>query len=134
MRMADCLPCLPHGLVGDGAAIDDGPILTGSRVTRDRLALGEVEAASEADRLDGHCSASRSSSPSNTWVAAPRMRIGCPGAQSTVRLPPVISTLTGDCARFVAMAATALAQAPVPQASVSPAPRSNVRNFRRSWI
>ena len=51
-----------------------------------------------------------------------------------VRLPPVISTLTGDCARLVAIAATALAQAPVPQASVSPAPRSNVRNFRRLSI
>ena len=43
-----------------------------------------------------------------------------------------MSTRTGDFARLVAMAATALAQAPVPQASVSPAPRSKVRSFRRS--
>ena len=43
-----------------------------------------------------------------------------------------MSTLTGDRARLVTIAATAVAQAPVPQASVSPAPRSNVRNFKRS--
>ena len=54
---------------------------SGRRGARDRLALGEVEAATERDGLDAHCSASRSSSPSKTCVALPRMRIGSPGAQ-----------------------------------------------------
>ena len=52
----------------------------------------------------------------NTWVAAPRMRIGSPGAQPMVSVPPGMCTLTGDVARFEAIAATAVAQAPVPQA------------------
>ena len=43
-----------------------------------------------------------------------------------------MSTRTGDWARFVTIAATAVAQAPVPQARVSPAPRSKVRNFSAS--
>src|SRR3954451_2974899 len=128
MSAADRLPCLAHRLVGHGAAVHDNPIFARRRGARDCLALGEVEPAAQRDGLDAHCSASRSSSPSKTCVAPPRIRMRSPGAHSTVRLPPVISTLTGDWARLVAIAATALAHAPVPQARVSPAPRSKVRN------
>ena len=45
-----------------------------------------------------------------------------------VSAPPFINTSTGDVARLVRIAATAVAQAPVPQASVRPAPRSHVRS------
>ena len=68
----------------------------------------------------------------NTWVAAPRMRTADPGFQAMVRVPPGMCTLTGLLARLVAMAATAAAQAPVPQARVSPAPRSHERMCRPS--
>src|SRR4051794_27814991 len=105
---ANGLPRLAHGLVGDRAAVDDDPILVGGRRSRDGLGLGEVEPAAERNRLDPHCSASRSSSPLKTCVALPRIRIGSPGAQLTVRLPPVMSTLTGASARFVTIAATAV--------------------------
>jgi len=37
-----------------------------------------------------------------------------------------MATLTGEVARFDLIAATAVAHAPVPQASVRPAPRSQV--------
>src|ERR1051325_10408916 len=110
MRSADCLPSLAHRFVRDGAAVDHDPVLVGRRGPGDRLTLGEVQAAAERDRLHAHRSASKSSSPSNTCVAPPRMRIGWPGAHSIVRLPPVMSTVMGDWARFVAIAATALAQ------------------------
>ena len=65
--------------------------------------------------------------PVDTCVAPPRMRIGWPGSQATVSDPPGIVTFTGELARLVLIAATAVAQAPVPQARVSPAPRSQVR-------
>src|SRR5206468_4351613 len=132
VRLADRLAGLAHGFAGDGATVDDDPVLIQRSGAGDRLGLGEVQAAAETDGLDAHCSASKLSSPLKTWVAVPRIRIGWPEAQSIVRLPPVMSTLTGDSARLVTIAATALAQAPVPQARVSPAPRSNVRNFNLS--
>src|SRR4051812_10042063 len=126
MRLADLLAGLPHGFVGHRAAVDDYPVLLRRRSTRDRVAFGKIEPAAERDGLDGHCSASRSSSPSKTWVAVPRMRIGSPGAQPMVSVPPGIVTLTGEIARLDRIAAIAVAQAPVPQASVRPAPRSHV--------
>jgi len=55
-----------------------------------------------------------------------RMRIGSPGAHEMASVPPRMCTLTGDSAFFWTIAATAVAQAPVPQASVNPAPRSHV--------
>src|SRR6185369_7557833 len=126
MRMTDRLPRLPHGLAGHGAAVDDDPVLVRGRRARDRLAFGEVEPATEGDRFDAHDKVSRSSSPLKTCVAVPRMRIGCPGSHAIVSEPPGIVTLTGDSARLLRIAATAVAQAPVPQARVRPAPRSHV--------
>src|SRR5207244_483195 len=130
VRVADRLAGLAHGLVGDGAAVDDDPVLIGRSGARNCLALGEIEAAAERDRLDAHLSAPKSRSPLKTCVALPRMRIGCPGSQAIVSDPPGMLTLTGDFARFVLIAATAAAHAPVPQARVRPAPRSHV--FRRT--
>src|SRR5258705_1333823 len=129
MGVADRLARLAHRFVRHRAAVDHDPVLVGGGGPRNRLTLRKIEPAAERYCLNAHCSASRSRSPSNTCFAAPRMRIGWPRAQLTVKLPPVLATVTGDSARLVTIAATALAHAPVPQASVSPAPRSKVRNF-----
>ena len=103
----------------------------GGRRAGDRLALGEIEAAAERDRLDAHCSASRSSSPSKTWVAAPRMRIGSPGAQV------IVSAAAGHVDRDRRLRALrrdcrdrARAGAGAAGAASAPAPRSHVRSFR----
>ena len=67
--------------------------------------------------------------PSNTVVAGPVIRTGWPAPfQAMVRSPPWVWTLTGESSRPRRMPATTAAQAPVPQASVSPAPRSNTRS------
>ncbi len=52
-----------------------------------------------------------------------------PGCHEIVSEPPGMMTFTGDVARLAMIAATAVAQAPVPQARVRPAPRSQV--FRK---
>ena len=52
-------------------------------------------------------------------------------SQAMVRRPPWVSTSTGPCSKPSRMPATTAAQAPVPQARVSPAPRSNTRS--RMW-
>src|SRR3954469_17261458 len=126
VRAANRLARLAHGLVGNGAAVDDDPILAAGRQPRDGLALREIEPAAERDRFGAHRSASRLSSPSKTCVAPPRIRTGCPGSHEIVRKPPGMVTFTGEAVRLLRMAATAVAQAPVPQASVSPEPRSQV--------
>src|SRR5437764_6723773 len=71
VRAADGLARLAHGLVRHRAAVDDDPVLIRRSRSGDRLAFREVQPAAERDRLDAHRSASRSSSPLNTWVAAP---------------------------------------------------------------
>src|SRR3954452_23505958 len=122
----DRLSSLADRLVGDGAAVDDDPVFARRRGMGDRFALGEIEPAYQSHRLYTHATASRSSSLSNTCVALPRIRMAAPGSHEIVSEPPGMITLTGEVARLVLIAATAVAQAPVPQASVSPAPRSNV--------
>ena len=49
----------------------------------------------------------------------------------TVNVPPRVWTFTGESRSLREMPATTAAQAPVPQASVSPAPRSCTRS--RMW-
>ena len=51
---ADCLAGLSNRLVGDGAAVDDDPILAPGRRPDDRLTLGEIEPAAKGDGLDAH--------------------------------------------------------------------------------
>lgn len=69
-------------------------------------------------------------SPSKTLTAGPVSITGkfCP-VHVIDRLPPCVSTFTGESNRPRRMPATTAAQAPVPQASVSPAPRSNTRSL-----
>ena len=60
-------------------------------------------------------------------MAGPLIRIVPPGAQSMVSEPPGSRTSTGLSTSRGRIAATAVAQAPVPQAEVRPAPRSQTR-------
>jgi hypothetical protein len=53
-----------------------------------------------------------------------------PSGQSMRKLPPGRSTATLRPTSLRRIAATAVAQAPVPQARVSPAPRSHTRRAR----
>jgi len=65
--------------------------------------------------------------PLNTSTAGPVMSRWPSSVQSMVSGPPLRSTVTGHVARCCDTAAAAAAHAPVPQASVSPTPRSHVR-------
>ena len=66
--------------------------------------------------------------PSKTVTAGPVMKTGLPlPAQSMDSVPPGSATVTGVRKRPRSMPTTAAAQAPLPQASVSPEPRSNTR-------
>ena len=72
----------------------------------------------------------RSTSTSAMWVAGPTSVIVSPSSTSTS--PPSMATVTRSPTRPHVWAAWAAAQAPVPQASVWPAPRSHTRSSRRS--
>ena len=54
VNSADRLASLANGLVGDGAAVDDDPVLAWGRRSSNRIALGEVQPAAKSDRLDAH--------------------------------------------------------------------------------
>src|SRR5438105_1894891 len=77
--LAACVPdrlaSLPHRFIRHRAAVDHNPIFAGRSGARNCLALREIEAAAERDRLDAHVRASKSRSPLKTCVALPRMRI-----------------------------------------------------------
>src|SRR5579875_3338266 len=70
--------------------------------------------------------------PSNTSTASPVMCTWSSGRQATMSAPPGSTTSTLRPLRPVRAAATAAAQAPVPHAWVSPAPRSHTRIASRS--
>src|SRR5687768_13620492 len=123
LGLADCLAGLTNRLVGDRAAVDDDEVVLARGERPHRLALGGIEAAAEGDDFDAH----KSISPVKTWAAVPLMRTLSPGAHSMTRVPPGRFTATGEVIFPYLMAATAVAQAPVPQAWVSPAPRSHTR-------
>src|SRR3546814_3208423 len=84
------------------------------------FAFGDVEAATQRDDFGtAHPKRLQSASPSKTEVAGPVMRIDSPGVQPMSRSPPGRLTVTGPVISLRRMAATAVAQAPVPQACVS---------------
>src|SRR6185437_10826740 len=71
-----------------------------------------------------------SHSPSNTKVAGPVIHSVWPGPFHAIRrLPPGSSTHTSSPTRSRLRNAATAAQAPLPQASVQPAPRSCTRNL-----
>src|SRR5579859_5295092 len=141
---ADFLPGLLHRLGRHRAAVDDDEIVLIAGECAHRLALRRVEAAAQRDDFgpahapnpspNASPNASRSSSPVKTWVAGPVIRMVLPGCQSMMRSPPGRDTVTPLFARPDWIAATAVAQAPVPQASVRPAPRSQTRRRMRSGL
>src|SRR5512146_1658917 len=64
-------------------------------------------------------------SPSNTVMAGPVISTGeCSPAQVMLSVPPRVATCTVVSSSLRRMPATTAAHAPVPQDSVSPAPRS----------
>src|SRR5205814_1821185 len=70
-----------------------------------------------------------SHTPSNTLVAAPFIDTGRSSpSQLIVSVPPRVATCTFDSSKPRRTPATTAAHAPVPHASVSPAPRSHTRN------
>src|SRR6185295_4268000 len=67
-------------------------------------------------------------SPSNTVCAGPVISTGPPApSQRIVSSPPRVRTRTVGSSRSRRIPATTAAQAPVPHAKVSPAPRSHTR-------
>src|SRR5829696_4767680 len=80
--------------------------------------------------LPAYLTVDRNASVRVPWAtsrAGPVMRTVPPGVQSSSRRPPRSSIVIGWPVRSRTWAATATAQAPVPQARVSPTPRSQVR-------
>src|SRR6218665_76749 len=81
----------------------------------------------------GHGQEGSSIWPSNTVVAGPVMTTESVAAppQATLTSPPRMATCTSESSSPRRMPADTAAQAPEPQARVSPAPRSNTRS--RTW-
>src|SRR3546814_16756332 len=95
--------CLPHGLAGHRAAIEDDGVgrARAQRRGAHGLALGDVEPAAEIDDLDArgtaHPKRHQSVSPSNTRVAAPLTTISWPPAPRMSTSPPGRAPAAGDC-------------------------------------
>ena len=143
---ADRLARLALGLGGDGAGVDDdGAVEPGrGRGAANDLGFERVQPAAEGDdlgspsmpRLSAASSRAGSNAPSKLSAAGPVM-ITCPSSrQQMSRLPPSSSTAARRSASPRRCAATSAAQAPLPQARVIPAPRSQTRSriVRRSRI
>src|SRR5208283_723904 len=78
--------------------------------------------------VHGHHHSGTLHSPSNTVSAGPVIITGAASPpQAIVKVPPRVSTRTGGSSSPRRIPATAAAHAPVPQESVSPAPRSHTR-------
>src|SRR5947207_8216481 len=74
------------------------------------------------------CGGGVSHPPSNTFVAAPFIDTERSSpSQVIVRTPPLVATRTFESSKQRRTPATTAAQAPVPHAGVSPAPRSHTR-------
>ena len=100
------------------------------RLYRLKCYLAELDAPQEQAVPGGLNLGDTSIWPSNTVTAGPVIRTGWPGpCQAIDSSPPRALMRTGESSRPRRMPATAAAQAPVPQARVSPAPRSYTRNF-----
>src|SRR5690606_20986102 len=101
------------------------------------LPLIGVEAAAEGHDLDRHQAApstarswrpvAGSRRPENSHSAGPESTTWSSSRHSTRRMPPGAVIVTSRPDRPVRAAATAAAQAALPQALVRPAPRSHVR-------
>src|SRR5690606_33000240 len=126
-RAADGLAGLADRLGGNGAAVDDDHISFICQQRADALALGDVEPAAERHDFHAHAKSPQSNVPRKLSVAGPVIVIRPFSPQAISSEPPGSVTVTSRCTRPRRIAATAVAQAPVPHARVSPAPRSQTR-------
>src|SRR5690606_12005330 len=150
-RLADRLLGLAHGLAGHGTGVDDDrPALQFTKASSRRLAPHHfgfvgVEPAAEGDDVDAarrlflttHAAPSTSRCltpvtgscvPENSHSAGPVMMTWSSSRHSICSLPPLGEVIsTRRSVRLVRAPDTAAAHAAEPQASVSPAPRSQVR-------
>src|SRR5690606_3229540 len=109
--------------LGNQLVVIDEKLRVSAEVGCDSVGVGQLRAGWV---LLGH----RRTCPSKTRTAGPVMITGCPEpAHSMDRRPPGRSICTGESIQPWRIAATAAAQAPVPQAWVSPAPRSHTRSL-----
>mmetsp|Transcript_10793 Transcript_10793/g.29567 ORF Transcript_10793/g.29567 Transcript_10793/m.29567 type:complete len:240 (-) Transcript_10793:372-1091(-) len=98
-----------------------------------RQVVGDVGFGDALHRVRGRVGTHSSISPSKTLVAGPVISTELwPPAHSIFSWPPRVCTSTTASSQPKRMPATTAAQAPVPQASVSPASRSNTRSAMRS--
>src|SRR5690606_15821640 len=140
-RLAHRLLGLAYRLGGDGAGIDDDGVVEPRlfRLGLHHRAFIGVEAAPERARLDGHQAASLraqapvagSSRPRHSNWAGPVRVTWSSGCQATTRSPPGTVMVAWRAVRRVRAPLTSAAQAAEPQASVRPAPRSQV--LRVTW-
>ena len=144
-RPADRLPRLAHGLGGDGAGVDEdgvGEPGLGGRAPHD-LGFQRVQPAAEGEDVDALISAGACLAVGAALPSAPASR-GSSVPSNSVSTGPVIQTWPSSrhstveraagqrhghacwSVSFLRIAATAAAQAAVPQALVMPTPRSQV--------
>src|SRR5205085_2446355 len=127
---ADRLARLAHRLAGHRAGVEHHRVgePVGGRLLADDLALVGVEAAAEGDDVD----VLHGSSPAKSTAAGPVISTWSSARHSTSSSPPSSTRVAARPVRSRRAAATTAAQAPVPQAWVSPAPRSQTRRRMRS--
>src|SRR5690606_27817491 len=143
-RLAHGLLGLFHRLGGHRTAIDDDGIVEPGLFglgLHHRAFIG-VEPTPECQGFDSHQAASLrvqapvlgSSVPSHSNSAGPVRVTWSLSSHSTTRSPPGTVTVALRPVRRVRAALTSAAQAAVPQASVRPAPRSQVRRMILSLV
>src|SRR5690606_13420709 len=116
-----------YRLGGYRAAVDDHDVALVGQHPPNRFAFGNVQPATQRNDFGAHAKSPQSKVPRKLSVAGPVM-VMCPSSpQAISNAPPGKATVTSLCTRPRRIAATAVAQAPVPQARVSPAPRSHTR-------
>ena len=135
-RAADRLPCLALGLGGHRAGVDHHQIVEpgGLRVVAHDRRLEGIQPAAKGDDLGSAHAASASISgsrrPLKLCIAPPVIKTWSASFQAIRSDPPSSTTFAARSARPRRAAATRAAQAPLPQAVVRPAPRSQTRTRR----
>src|SRR5690606_31887711 len=126
-RPADRLARMAHGFCRHRAAIDDDEVALPGKHRLHAFAFGDVQPAPECDDLGIHAKSLHSKVPRKLSAAAPLMVKEPRPSQPMTSVPPLRRTSTGEATSPRRIAAMAVALAPVPQARVSPTPRSHTR-------
>src|SRR5262249_37885374 len=136
-RAADRLTCLTLGFGCHRAGVDDDGIIEprGRRLSANHLRFEGVEPAPEGDHVECHepqpGSREGSSVPVKLTATGPAMVTWPSSRHSISSVPPSAITSALRSARLRRWAATIAAQAPLPQATVMPTPRSQTRKRSR---